>query len=98
MAEKFDNLLVSRFYKMLSFGLLVRANEFELRAMKKHGEENILKEKVLLDSFNSAEIELRKLSEFLEEQIHYDVVPIQKLIRIQLESGLVTADYLLKNA
>lgn len=98
VAEKFDNLLVSRFYKMLSFGLLVRANEFELRAMKKHGEENILKEKVLLDSFNSAEIELRKLSEFLEEQIHYDVVPIQKLIRIQLESGLVTADYLLKNA
>lgn len=98
VAEKFDSLLISRFYKMLSFGMLVRVNEYELQKMKETGQVNAQKQTALRQAMESSEVELKALSDFLEEQIHYEVVPIQKLVRIQLESGLITADYLRRSA
>lgn len=95
-AEKFDNLLTARFYKMLSFGLLVRANEYELGKMQAAGEVDAPKQDALTRAMQNAEAELKKLAEYLEEQIQYQVIPIQKLVRIQLESGLIAADYLLR--
>lgn len=97
VAEKFDNLLVSRFYKMLSYGLLVRANERELEKMEGKNENNPEKKRVLRESFVIAEKELRNLSEELEEKINYEVVPIKKLVAIQLECGLLMAEYLKQN-
>ena len=35
-----------------------------------------------------------ELAEYLEAEIHYEVVPIRKLVAIQLESGLLTMQYL----
>jgi predicted solute-binding protein len=81
---------------MLSYGLLVRANEFELNKMKTSGQVDEKKSEILTRAAESAEVELKKLSEYLEEQIHYEVVPIQKLIRIQLEAGLIVADHLIQ--
>ncbi len=97
VAEKFDNLLVSKFYKMLSYGLLVRANEYELLKMKDNNEDNPKKEKALEEAFNSAEEKLKELSEFLEKEIDYEVIPIKKLVSIQLECGLLVANYLNRN-
>jgi hypothetical protein len=97
VAEKFDNLLVSKFYKMLSYGLLVRANESELIKMKERNEENPEKEKALEEGFNIALKRLEELSKKLEQEINYEVVPIKKLISIQLECGLLVADYLNRN-
>lgn len=37
VAEKFDNLLIKKFYKLLQYGMLIRANELELERMKKNG-------------------------------------------------------------
>ncbi len=95
-AEKFDNLLISRFYKSLSLGLLTRASETELEKMKMSGETNPAKQEILTQAMQAAEDELKKLAEYLEANLNYEVVPIQKLVRIQLESGLITADYLAK--
>ncbi len=97
VAEKFDNLLISKFYKMLSYGLLVRANESELIKMKERNEENPEKEKALEEGFNIALKRLEELSKKLEQEINYEVVPIKKLISIQLECGLLVADYLNRN-
>ena len=46
VAEKFDNLLVSKFYKMLSLGLLVRAHEMELEKMEENKEDNSEKKSI----------------------------------------------------
>ena len=46
VARKFDNLLVAKFYKMLSYGLLVRANESELMKMKETNEVNPEKKRI----------------------------------------------------
>lgn len=97
VAEKFDNLLVTKFYKMLSLGLLVRANEIELEKMKENNEDNKEKEQALEKAFNKALIKLEELSKYLEENMDYEVIPIKKLISIQLECGLLMAEYLKKN-
>jgi hypothetical protein len=96
VAEKFDNLLISRFYKSLSLGLLVRASESALEQMQDTGKADPQKEAALKEAQRCSEIELKTLTDYLEEQIQYEVVPIQKLICIQLEAGLITADYLLR--
>ena len=94
VAEKFDNLLISKFYKTLSYGLLVRANETELLKMEVNNEDNPEKKEVLEKAFNDALEKLKELSGILEEEIDYEVVPIKKLVSIQLECGLLMADYL----
>lgn len=96
VAEKFDNLLVSRFYKMLSYGLLVRASESELEKMKDKNEDDTTKYRTLCAAFETAEKELKELSRELETKIDYEVVPIKKLVAIQLECGLIIANYLKK--
>lgn len=97
VAEKFDNLLISKFYKMLSYGLLVRANESELDKMAKSNEDHPQKKKALEKAFKVSEDRLKDLSVELEEKIDYEVVPIKKLVSIQLECGLLMADYLKNN-
>ncbi|MPN25196.1 hypothetical protein SDC9_172603 [bioreactor metagenome] len=97
VAEEFDNLLVTKFYKMLSYGLLVRANESELENMAASNEDDKEKKEALTRAFKLAEDRLKALSVELEEKIHYKVVPIKKLVAIQLECGLLMADYLKNN-
>lgn len=97
VAEEFDNLLVTKFYKMLSYGLLVRANESELQNMAASNEDDKEKKEALTRAFKLAEDRLKALSVELEEKIHYEVVPIKKLVAIQLECGLIMADYLKNN-
>ncbi len=97
VAEKFDNLLISRFYKTLSLGLLVRAHEVELEKMEETKENNPEKKEALEEAYNVSLDRLKSLSEVLEREIDYEVVPIKKLISIQLECGLIVADYLNRN-
>ena len=42
----------------------------------------------------AAEAEHKKLSDYLEKEIDYEVVPIRKLVYIQLCCGLNMAEYL----
>jgi hypothetical protein len=96
VAEKFDNLYISKFYKLLSYGLLVRASESELEKIDK-SEKQTEKYKKLEEAFETAKKALKDLSENLEKEINYQVVPIKKLVSIQLECGLIMADYLNRN-
>jgi ABC-type oligopeptide transport system ATPase subunit len=96
VAEKFDNLYISKFYKLLSYGLLVRASELELEKIDK-SEKQTEKYKKLEEAFETAKKALKDLSENLEKEINYQVVPIKKLVSIQLECGLIMADYLNRN-
>lgn len=94
VSEKVDNLLVAKFYKSLSFGLLIRLLE---------NAEN--SDKIVDDSIRE-EIKNKKqkiekihkdLIDYLEKELEYHVVPIKNLIKIQLGCGLVVADYLQNN-
>lgn len=94
VAEEFDNLLMSRFYKSLSYGMAIRMNEYELDRMEHTGERNEIKEKKLRDAVGEAEEAHKELTDELERELHYEVVPIKKLVSIQLECGLLVSDYL----
>lgn len=97
VAEKFDNQFVSKFYKMLSYGMLVRLSESELEKLKETPEEDTVKLEALEKAYENASSHLQELSDRLEKEINYQVVPIQNLVAIQLECGLLLADYLQKN-
>ncbi|WP_060204045.1 M14 family zinc carboxypeptidase [Sporosarcina koreensis] len=97
VAEEFDNLLVSKFYKMLSYGMLVRLSESELTKLKANPEVDAEKKAELERTYETALAHLKELSDRLEKEINYQVVPIQKLVAIQLECGLILADHFQKN-
>ncbi len=94
VAEEFDNLLMSRFYKSLSYGMAIRMNEYELSKMSERGEVNAEKEAKLGENIADAEKAHTALTEQLEKDLAYEVVPIKKLVSIQLECGLLVSDYL----
>ena len=85
-AEYFDNVWVSRFYRLLSYGMLIRAHEYELE--REHTAEA---EVALLAGKTMAEVMHKQLSDELEQKLNYSVIPIRKLINIQLECGLKAA-------
>ena len=94
VAEEFDNLLMSRFYKSLSYGMLIRVNEYELTEMERTGEVNEAKRAALEKARDIAIVHHKELTDQLERDIHYEVVPIRKLVSIQLECGLLVSKYL----
>lgn len=87
-AEKLDQLVISKFYKMILYGMLVQANEMEL---ERTGEQPQLRQ-----GYEEALEGLNAITRFLEERLRYSVVPIRKLIAVQLESGLVVLEHLKK--
>ena len=93
VAEEFDNLLMSRFYKSLSYGMLIRVNEYELDAMERAGETDPEKKAALEKARDIAIVHHKALTDQLEQDIHYEVVPIRKLVSIQLECGLLVSKY-----
>lgn len=90
VAEKFDNLYVRRFYELLSTGMFVRMIEEEMRAS---GETPVLSQ-----ALEAMQAEFEREAAALENEIDYDVVPIQKLVRVQLGAGLLFADYVGKRS
>lgn len=94
VAEKFDNLLVSKFYKLLSYGMLIRANEWELEKLGQGKENDLSKREALKRGAQIGAAAHRELADELEDKINYEVVPIKKLVSIQLECGIIMAEYL----
>ena len=90
VAQKFENLYGQGFYRNLSVCLLWRACTYELE----HGTDmsdaaRAELEVIKADAGKLMEENLR----YLEENLHYQAIPIQKLVRIQLASGLLYAKY-----
>lgn len=88
VAEEFDNKWMSQFGRMLTLGLLIRLNESELENASSEGK------KVLEAEKEAAEKKLTEISDFLEKNMDYGVVPIKKLVSIQTECGLIVADHI----
>jgi len=78
VAEKFDSYVISRFYDLLSLGMLYRCVK---------GTQNKQIEKEVLD-------QIKTWHDELESQLAYTVIPIRSLVRVQLGSALLTADYI----
>ncbi len=93
-AEKFDSLMVSRFYKSLTYSLLHRANVSELELMEKNGETNPEKKAALEKGRDLAKAGLDRIIDYLETNLNYSAVPIKNLVSIQLLCGILMADYL----
>lgn len=92
VAEEFDSNLMSRFYSLLSLGMVIGMCEHELerRRIPEGGEEYRLLSAIIRE----AESIHLKETEYLEAELRYEVVPIRKLVSIQLECGLLVSDYL----
>lgn len=84
VAEKFDNYQVSEFYRLLSLGLFYRM----LKAEVETGSSAIVE-----SSLKTIEEELERRAETLEKELNYRVIPLDKLVKIQLAAGLYTALY-----
>ncbi|EHR37469.1 M14 family zinc carboxypeptidase [Facklamia languida] len=80
-SEYLDSNIIRRFYTLLSLSLAIRSCEYEIR---KGNSNEIIKDvlKDLLDYFSIKAAECEKL-------INYNVIPIKKLISVQLECGLL---------
>lgn len=85
VAEKVDNLMIGRFYRLLSLGMLLRMLEAQIAAT---GESP-----ALASALEKAKGLFEERGDALEAQLDYSVIPIQKLVRVQLGSALVAAEY-----
>ena len=86
VAEAFDNQQVSKTYKMLSWGMLRRIMLLNYEKTN-DGEFKAAAEK--------AYRHMKDMSDKLEKELEYTIIPIKKLVQIQLMSGLYAALYAL---
>ncbi len=84
VAEKFDNLVLGRFHRLLGLGMFVRMLDAQIAA----GESPSLR--AARDKVSAA---FDTLAAELEKEVEYTPIPIQKLVRVQLGSGLLAAAY-----
>jgi len=80
VAEKFDSHVISLFYNLLSLGMLYRCVK---DTKNERTEREVLHQ-------------LQQWNKKLEKQLSYKVIPIRSLVRVQLGSALVTAEYISK--
>lgn len=103
VAEKFDNLQVTRFYRLLLLGLLHRAIEYQL-AGSSEDQRTASPEDGLVASGCGAAGQLARVREEvyrelgeraaeLESQLNWRPIPIRKLVAVQLASALEAARY-----
>ena len=91
VAEKFSNVDLQPFFSCLTLCLYTRAHETALQMMEQRGENHPEKKEALTRAFHLFEAKLQEQAAKAEASLRYQVVPIQKLVRIQLEAGLLTA-------
>ena len=84
-SQKFDSLVIHRFYRLLGLGMFVRMLDAQIAAT---GESPPLS-----SAREAAKAAFETSSMALEAELDYTVVPIQKLVRVQLGSALLAADY-----
>ena len=89
VAQVFDNLYVARFFQATVTTLLLRACEKEAART-----ENAADKALLTEVWQWAEDYLRDECGWLEENMNYPAIPVQKLVTVQASCGLLTAQYI----
>jgi hypothetical protein len=85
VAEEFDSLQVTRFYFLLRLGLFLRMLAAQVDAAGESAALSAARAAV------QAAFDLHSAE--LEAALAYTVIPIQKLVRVQLGSALLAAGY-----
>jgi hypothetical protein len=85
VAEKFDSLVIRRSDRLFGLSMFVRLLDAQIAVT---GESPSLS-----SAREAAKAAFEARSADLEAELDYTVVPIQKLVRVQLGSALLTADY-----
>jgi len=84
-AQVFDNLYVASLYRSLSMGMVVRGLDLQLA---------VTPDAELQRARDAAERQFETWTALLEKEMNYEVVPIKKLVSVQLGAALYMADYL----
>lgn len=90
VAEAFDSLEIRKLDRLNYLTLLRRSCEHELQKG-----EDVLGSEVLEEVRAETERAFEEAALVIESEFDYTVIPIRKLVSVQLESGLVLADYLM---
>jgi hypothetical protein len=85
VAAKFDSLVINKFYQLLSLGMFVRMIQVQIDATGISP--------ALQSAGEAAREAFAKRNEELAAELPYEVIPIRKLVRVQLGSALLAADY-----
>jgi len=85
VAEKFDSIVIREFYRLFPLGMFIRMLDTQTAATPESP--------VLASVSESVRTAFERLSSELEAKLDYTVIPIQKLVRIQLGSALLAAGY-----
>ncbi len=85
VAEKFDNLVIQKYYRLTMLGMFLRMLQVQI---SKTGTNP-----ALISTLETAREAFDVRAAALEAEIDYSVIPIQKLVRVQLGSGLLAAHY-----
>ena len=88
VSQVFDNIYGARIFEIVNFGLGARACEYEL---KKLGPNDKHKAEILTQCRKEFLDNAERLCAWVEENAATDVIPIRKLVSVQLESVLLTA-------
>ena len=89
-AQKFENLYGMGFYRNLNFAVLRRACVYEL---ENNRDLTPADAQTLRRCEAEAGARMEENLRYLEENLHYQAIPIRKLVRIQMASGLLYAQY-----
>jgi hypothetical protein len=85
IAEKFDNMGIRKFYRLFPLGMFIRLLQAQI--------EFTGKSPLLASAHQIASAAFEALTAELEADLNYTVIPIQKLVRVQLGSALMAAQY-----
>ena len=93
VSQLFDLHFSHRFYSNLCIVLMRRACEWELS----NGEHSETEKKMVKDAKENLYARECENLRFMESEISYTTIPIQHLVKIQLESGLLYAMFIHEN-
>lgn len=84
VAEVFDSLVVGKFYRLFTLGLMLRAFTHQMAVSSEHSR--------LRRAYEEVEAEFERQSAEVTRELDYHVIPIRKLVRVQLGAGLLAAE------
>jgi hypothetical protein len=87
VGEVFDSTVVIKFYGLLRYGMLLRLIDDSLKKVRNS---------TLIECKETVKNEFESLYQEFEEKAKYSVIPIRRLVSVQLGSALHVAEYLKK--
>lgn len=97
VAQVWDNLYISRYFRCVNLCLLLRSIQFELQRAEARGftQEEVERLNKALAETNAT---LDEQCAWLEENMDYQITPVKNLVTVQVTCGLLTAQYVSSHA